>query len=110
MTAAAQPVPMRGVETWGPFAADRPPLERWAQLMALRALVRLLCGMRGEACDRALHAAQVDPDDSALVDEAAAALGRLEPGDYRRVLASYAGLIGPGYRPPASRAAGNGST
>ncbi|MCJ2030912.1 hypothetical protein MKK50_16200 [Methylobacterium sp. J-043] len=76
-------------DAWGPFAADLEPGERLARLRALRAIVRLLCGLRGAAAAAALLAAEARPD----ADPAAcAAVMALEPIDRRRVLASYAGL------------------
>ncbi|KQS75458.1 hypothetical protein ASG32_27225 [Methylobacterium sp. Leaf361] len=74
-------------DAFGPWAIDITPIERTARLRAMQAIARLSCGPRGDTLCALLRQAETDP---ASLEAAAAALARLEPLDYRRVLASYA--------------------
>jgi hypothetical protein len=60
--------------------------ERTARLRSLRLAARLLCGPRGVELERALHAAEHDPD---ALPRALALLDELQPLDRRRVLGSW---------------------
>lgn len=74
-------------DAFGPWATGITPTERVARLRAMQAITRLSCGPRGDALCALLRCAETDP---ASLEPAAAALARLEPLDYRRVLASFA--------------------
>lgn len=84
---------IRAADAFGPWAADITPTERVARLRAMQAITRLSCGPRGETLCALLRLAETDPTG---LEAAAAALARLEPLDYRRVLASYAQVHRPG--------------
>lgn len=88
-------------DAWGPFRPDLEPAERMARLRALRAVVHLTTGRRGDALADLLHQAEHEPTALPL---AAAALNRLASLDRRHVCASYAALI----RPPCERSQARG--
>jgi len=78
---------IRPADAFGPWATGITPTERVARLRAMQAIARLSCGPRGDMLCTLLRSAETDP---AGLEAAAAALARLEPLDFRRVLASYA--------------------
>ncbi|SDO52165.1 hypothetical protein SAMN05216360_12540 [Methylobacterium phyllostachyos] len=84
---------IRPADAFGPWAANITPSERTARLRAMQAIARLSCGPRSDTLCALLRLAETDPD---TLEAAAAALARLEPLDYRRVLASYAQVHRPG--------------
>lgn len=90
-----------GCDAWGPFARDLDHSERAARLRALRAIVHLTTGRRGDALADLLHQAEREPD---ALPRAVVALNRLASLDRRRVCASYAALI----RPPCERSRAHG--
>lgn len=77
---------------FGPFARGLATTERVARLRAMRTIVQLHCGPRGQAAARALDLAETDGDATGL---AIGALERLDPLDRRRVLASYQRIAQP---------------
>lgn len=81
-------------DRWGPFNPTASPAERLAGLRALRAVVRMVTGPRGEGVERLLRIAEQTPDETVLV-EALRQLGRLDPLDKRKVWSSYAALVRP---------------
>lgn len=76
-------------DRWGPFRAEIDASERVAQLRALRTIVHLTTGPRGDALAHALHLSERDEDH---LPAALAALDALAPIDRRHVLASFAHL------------------
>lgn len=83
---------MDNLDRCGPWASDIDQCERRARLRSLRAIVRLLLGPRGDVLARAIHCAE---EGAVSLDTLHAALSRLPSLDYRKVLASYAGLTRP---------------
>lgn len=82
-------IPMIPADQFGPWAPDLEPGERLARLRSMRAIVRLACGLRGEALADQLCRAERDP---AALSSAAEALRGLASIDRRSVLCSFAAL------------------
>lgn len=76
-------------DRFGPFADGLDPAERLARLQAMRAIVHLTTGPRGDALAHELRLAERDPD---RLPAAVAALDALAALDRRHVLASFARL------------------
>lgn len=83
---------MDRMKEWGPWRPGIDPCERRAQLRGLRAITRLYLGPRGaDLCD-ALACAE---NDGTALGRAMAALDRLASLDRRKVLGSFAEIMGP---------------